>query len=116
MTANHTTAHPTTAALLAECAALLPALQWATHESARTHGLRCVAARVDGGAQIVAQVPGTTAGYLVVISHDPPGAGWLAPVTAEGRAQTLREAYTIARDRYDLACVVARPGLPEVVA
>ena len=117
------TTHPTPAALLAECAALLPSLQWCATGGIQADLPAAFGISHDGHRVLVCVVflsPERAAtAYSVEVSHrhtnDPTGDGGIyAWASGATRALTLREAYTIARDRYDHARAVPRPDFPEV--
>jgi hypothetical protein len=113
-----TTPPPGTAELVAECAALLPSLKWAPHESARTHALLVVMGSDGRGGHVIVQRCRCCAPpwhYLVEVGHEAHGAAaGDTRTTGSAYAARWREAYAIARDRYDHARAVPRPDFPEV--
>jgi hypothetical protein len=113
-----TTPPPGTAELVAECAALLPSLRWAPHESARTHALLVVVGSDGRGGHVIVQrcrVDEPHRQYLVEVGHESHGAAvGDTRTTGSAYAARWREAYSIARDRYDHARAVPRPEFPDV--
>lgn len=113
-----TTPPPGTAELVAECAALLPSLKWAPHESARTHALLVVTGSDGGGGHVIVQrcrVDEPHRQYLVEVGHEAHSAR-AGDTRTIGSAYAARwvDAYTIARNRYDHARAEVRPDFPEV--
>lgn len=114
------TPHPTTTEMMAECAALLPTLEWERDEAEIATGRPTCAGYIMPGYKLRVAVwitPDGRFGAEMSAHHermDDNGTESYCNTSGDGTGNTIPDAYAEASRAYARACAAERPAAPEM--